>query len=78
MSFVKISSKGQITIPAKIRNLLGVEAKDKLELLVRDNEVVIQPLKSFRKFRGSVAHKTGNARSIMEDAIAKHVLETDK
>jgi AbrB family looped-hinge helix DNA binding protein len=75
MSFVKLSSKGQITIPVKIRTILGVEAKDKLELLVRNNEVVIQPVKSFKSFRGSVASQEGEAKIIMEDAVAKHVLE---
>ncbi len=75
MSLVKISSKGQITIPAKIRTFLGVEAKAKLELLVRDKEVVIQPVKSFRSLRGSVAHKSGDTREVMEEAVAKHVME---
>jgi AbrB family looped-hinge helix DNA binding protein len=52
MSVVKISSKGQITIPVKIRTFLGVQPKDKLELLVRGNEVIVQPVKSFRSLRG--------------------------
>ncbi len=78
MSLVKISSKGQITIPVKIRTFLGVAAKDKLELLVRDNEVIIQPVKSFRSLRGSLAYKQGDARKVVEKAAAKHVLETDK
>ena len=78
MSFVKISSKGQITIPAKIRAFLGVEVKDKLELLVRNNQVVIQPVKPFRELRGSVVHKKGDAKEVMENAVAKHVLESDQ
>lgn len=78
MSLVKISSKGQITIPVKIRAFLGVESRDKLELLVRDNEVVIQPVRSFRTFRGSVSKKSGNVRKTVEEAAAKHVLEREK
>ncbi len=78
MSFVTLSSKGQITIPIKIRNMLGVEAKDKLELLVRGKEVVIQPVKSFREFRGSVVPKKGDARKTVKKAVAKHVLDMDK
>jgi len=78
MSFVKVSSKGQITIPSKIRTFLGVGAKDKLEVLIRGNEVVIQPVKSFREFRGSVAYKAGNVRETVENAVAKHVLEEDR
>ena len=78
MSFVKVSSKGQITIPSKIRSFLGVTAKDKLEVLIRNNEVVIKPVKSFREFRGSVAYKAGNVRETVENAVAKHVLEEDR
>ena len=78
MSLVKVSSKGQITIPVKVRAFLGVEAKDRLKLVVRGDEVVIQPLRLFRNLRGSVAHKKGKARRVMEDAVVRHVLETDK
>jgi AbrB family looped-hinge helix DNA binding protein len=77
MSFVKISSKGQITLPAKIRKALGVQPKDKLELVLRDKEVIIQPVRSFRDFRGSIIPREGNGRKSMEQAVAEHVLDAD-
>lgn len=77
MSFVKISSKGQITLPAKIRKALGVQPKDKLELVLRDKEVIIQPVRSFRDFRGSIIPQEGNRRKSMEQAVAEHVLDAD-
>lgn len=75
MSFVKLSSKGQITLPSRIRNFLGITPHEKLEILVRDNYVVIQPLKPFRKLRGSVKSKKGNSRKVVGKAAASHVSE---
>lgn len=78
MSLVTVSSKGQITIPMKIRTFLGVGAKDKLELILRGKEVVLHPVKPFRNFRGSVKHKKGYPGKTVEDAAARHVMECDK
>ncbi len=77
MSLVTISSKGQITIPIKVRTFLGVGAKDKLEIVVRGSEVVLQPVKQFREMRGSLKAKKGNVRKVVENTVSKHVLEKD-
>ena len=42
MSIVKITQKGQVTIPAQIRKKLGT---DFVEITVRGGEVVIKPVK---------------------------------
>ncbi len=76
MSLVKISSRGQITLPSRIRSKLGIRPKDKLEVMLKGKEVVILPVKSFKNFRGSVIAKEGDSRKVMREAVAKHVLET--
>jgi len=38
-----VSPKGQITIPAAIRHLLGVGPKDRVAFRVENGEVVIRP-----------------------------------
>lgn len=42
MSIVKITRKGQVTIPAQIRKKLGT---DFVEITIREGEVVIKPVK---------------------------------
>ncbi len=42
MPIVKITRKGQVTIPAQIRKKLGT---DIVEITVREGEVVIKPVK---------------------------------
>jgi len=78
MSFATVSTKGQITLPAEIRSRFGIRSKDKVRLYVRDDEIVIQPLRSFRELRGSLAPKKGDPRKTMEDAAARHATETDQ
>ena len=75
MSLATVSSKGQITLPVKIRALLGIRSKDKVQLIIRNNEVVIKPLRSFRELKGSLQKKEGDPRKVARDAAAKHVME---
>ena len=74
MSLATVSSKGQITLPAKIRLKLGIRSKDKVQFFVRENEIVIKPLRSFRQLRGSVSPRKGDQRKAMRDAVAQHVM----
>lgn len=41
-----VSPKGQITIPAEIRRVLGVGPKDKIAFLLEDGRVEITPARS--------------------------------
>ena len=75
MGFVTVSSKGQITLPAKMRKQLGIRTMDRIQLVVRNHEIVIKPLRSFRELRGTVSPKEGDSRRVVEKAVAKHVLE---
>lgn len=77
MGLATVSSKGQITLPAKIRAKLGIRSKDKVQFLVRDNEIIIRPVKSFRELRGSIAPKKGDQRKILRDTVARHVMEVN-
>lgn len=39
-----LTSKGQITIPARVRRQLGLHAGDKLAFFVRDNRIEVIPV----------------------------------
>ena len=45
---VKISKKGQVTIPAEIRNLLGVQSGDYITFGVSEQNVVIVNRKNIK------------------------------
>jgi len=39
----KVTSKGQVTIPKRVRELLGVRGGDRVEFVVRSGAVVLVP-----------------------------------
>lgn len=40
--FAKITSKGQLTLPLNVRNLLGLDKGDNLEIYLEDNQIVMK------------------------------------
>ena len=51
---VSITSQGQISIPSKIRQELGLTKKKKALVSIEDGRMVIEPVKDFLGLRGSV------------------------
>ncbi len=78
MSFTSISSKGQVTIPAKIRRKLGLKPSVKLEVILEEGKIVLIPVIPFRSLRGSIKPEKGDMRKAMEKAVSKHVTEGEK
>lgn len=79
-----LTSKGQVTIPAEIRRLLGVSPHDKIAFVVEADHVRIAPT-------GSVVARTAGAlkghqpplpaeelRAAAEEAIAQDVIERQR
>ena len=52
MEIVKLSSKGQIVIPAKIRKELKLSKGDKLLLERRGDTIILRPVVKLSKLRG--------------------------
>ena len=45
MASTKLTTKGQVTIPKKIREALRLDTGDKIEIIItKDNEAVIRPI----------------------------------
>ncbi|MEN6372854.1 MAG: AbrB/MazE/SpoVT family DNA-binding domain-containing protein [Armatimonadota bacterium] len=84
MAAIYVSDKGQVTLPADIRKKLGIIPKSKMEIEVRDNEVVLKPVRSIMDVKGIFRGlKMGNAedwekiRQKTEKAIAGEVAHED-
>ena len=75
MRIVKVSPKGQITLPSHMRNILNLKAYDKIEVNIRDGEIILKPIPSFRSLRGSISPKKGSARKAMKQAVSMHIAE---
>lgn len=71
----KITSKGQITIPASVRKELGVRAGDKIRFEKNSGqEITVRPVRKdsrFAKFRGMGNPGVGSGR----EAINRYIRE---
>ncbi len=55
MATVKISQRGQITIPSEVRRRVRLEPGDSLGLIVEGDKIILQPLtQTLFEMRGSV------------------------
>lgn len=52
MPTVTISDKGQITLPARVRQQLGLESHGKIDLEVRQGAIILRPARTIRSVRG--------------------------
>jgi len=53
----KITQKGQVTIPKRIREYLGIDSQDKVEFEVKDDEVKLKPAPDLKSGFGAVKPK---------------------
>ena len=63
MVVATVSSKGQITLPAKMRKKLGIRASDRVVLETRDDSIVIKLSKDFFEYQNFL----GKALSVNEE-----------
>ena len=79
MRLAKVSSRGQITLPADIRRKLGIEHESRVELTVSDSAIIVRPLKAIEQLDG-ILHKYlvgrerlswDEERRRMEQAVAR-------
>ncbi len=57
MLLSKITQKGQVTIPKKIRDTLNLNANDQVVFVLRGDDVIIKPVRDVLKIRGTVENK---------------------
>jgi len=73
----KITTKGQTTIPKKIRKRLNLEPGDRVLFLEKDGEIILQPMtQTLRDRRGSVEPRKQpeDFKDVRED-VKKRVVE---
>ena len=74
-----VTSKGQITIPKEIRDLLNIRTNDKVDFVLDGERVVLAPVKTLLDLRGAVRArgKTDfpDERARAKTAVAKRVRE---
>ena len=74
--FTVVSSKGQIVIPAALREELGIQAGTRLAIQRENNHLVLQPITNefIHSLRGRLKGKT----SLVEAREREHRIEIEK
>jgi AbrB family looped-hinge helix DNA binding protein len=74
MKIATISSKNQITLPVSIMKALGLTAKSKVYIRVKDDKVVIEPVSKsvVEELGGSLTHL------VSKDKLGKSLSEIDE
>jgi AbrB family looped-hinge helix DNA binding protein len=74
--FTVVSSKGQIVIPAVLREELGIQAGTRVAIQRENNHLVLQPITNdfVRSLRGCLKGKT----SLVEAREREHRIEKDR
>lgn len=62
--FGTITSQGQLTIPAKVRRLLGLKTSSGVILKVKNNSLVIEPEKELLSLGGKLGKYAKKGKSI--------------
>lgn len=74
-----VTSKGQVTIPKNIRDLLDLHTNDRVEFVREGNRVLLVPVKTLKDLRGVVPSKGKGIFSVERNrakaAVARRVRE---
>lgn len=85
MKLATISDKGQITLPSAVRRQTNLLPGMQVQVEVRDDEIVLHPVKSLLELAGILADHVGDTkesyesiRTMTEAAIAAEVVDEDR
>ena len=67
MDAITVSPKFQVVIPRKVRNMLGIQRGQKMQVIAYDNRVVLIPVRPIQAARGSLKGMDTNVQREEED-----------
>lgn len=74
-----VTTKGQVTIPKEVRDLLSIHPNDKVDFIIEGGRAILVPVKSLKELRGAVTAREGASialeRKTAKQAAAKRVRE---
>ena len=80
MAIATVTSKGQITIPSRVRHALGLETGDRVEFVEQEKGqfAIVAATRSIRELKGFLQRKRSKPVSVeeMNAAIARRASES--
>ncbi len=77
---ISVSQRGQIVIPARIREKYGIQPGTKVRFIERDGEVAFQPLakESVREACGMLKSKSSASKELLRQRAKEQERENEK
>jgi len=77
MTVATLTSKGQVTIPASVREKCGLKAGSKIDFVVKSDDIVVMytKLPTLAELYGSLANGIHSTIEEMDDAIGDAIAE---
>lgn len=70
-----VTQKGQATIPAEIRQFLGIKPYEKIVFIKKNSEVILKSAKSFFDLKGSIRTRKKYSDSKANQAVHKFIVK---
>lgn len=74
-----VTTKGQVTIPKRIREAAGIKPHDRVDFIQEGNKIVLVPVRTLLDMRGSVPGKPGGdlakERAAAKKGVARRILD---
>jgi len=67
-----VTQKGQVTIPKKIRDLLGISENDKVEFIINRKNIILKSKKDILDLAGKYTQKDPNLPAKARDSLEKN------
>jgi len=74
-----VTTKGQVTIPKRIREILGINPHDKVDFIQEGGKIVLVPVRTLLDLRGSVTGRQAGdfaeERAAAKKGVARRVVD---
>ena len=72
-----VTSKGQVTVPKKLREKFGIHSQDKIEFSVAGDHIILKPVKTLQDLRGCVqgSGDPEQERQAAKQAVGRRVVD---
>lgn len=75
---VRVTAKGQATIPAQFRDMFGIQAPGRVRFAIENGLLVVRPVRSPREMRGFLADARLPEESVAADLGRERARDTKR
>lgn len=75
---VRVTAKGQATIPSQFREMFGIQAPGRVRFVVENGLLVVRPVRAPREMRGMLAETRRPGESVAEELARERARDRER